>query len=119
MSAAATILPPKAKVAYAGDVAARLLVARKPSLARSIAETVITRYGSSTEPETRAAVAIALSSKAVASFRRGRLLTCWRANWALLEFLGSNPEPEVVEALHEAWPKKADRLLRLARAGRD
>lgn len=109
----------QAKVARAGDVAARLLVKRRPSLARSVAETVITRYGSSADPDTRAAVAIALSSKVVACFRRGRLVSCWRANSALLEFLGTDPEPEVVEALREAWPKKAERLLRLARVGRN
>lgn len=108
----------RADVAVAGRTTAlALLEARRTSLALATARRVIALYRAETDPDIRAAVAVAMLARLVALWRRARLLAVWRETRALVLFLGSNPEPQVVEAMRSAGPYGAA-LVRRALGGK-
>jgi tetratricopeptide (TPR) repeat protein len=84
--------------------------ARCKEEASATAEEVIELYRSDTDPTIRADVAVAMWMQARWWWPFPRI----RANRDFADFLGSDPEPEIIEALRHATPK-ADRILRYAR----
>jgi tetratricopeptide (TPR) repeat protein len=107
----------RAGVAWAGtDVAIALLRQKKDSAGLAIVDQVIGRFRSAVESETRAAVAVAMACRLRVYLRRGRLLGYWRSAQEFFAFVGRDPEPEVLEAIREAYPsRQGNRLLRAAR----
>jgi tetratricopeptide (TPR) repeat protein len=110
----ATVL---AAVAGAGaDAATFLLIKAQVASAHSVAADVIERFESRSEGDIRASVALAMCCRWAAFRRRGRMFAYWRSFQEFLAFVGTDPEPEIVEAIREAYPpKKAARLLSAAR----
>lgn len=76
-------------------------------------EEVIGAYRSDPEADIRADTVAAMIVR-YSSLRRRRLVARWRALTELVHFVGSNPEPEVVEAIRATHPESADWLLRRA-----
>lgn len=88
----------RAEVAFGGTTTALgLLASRHADGALATTEEVIALYRNETDPHIRANVAVAL----------------WARGHELLCFLGSNPEPEVIEALRIVTPD-AEELVRRA-----
>lgn len=87
--------------------------AQRDEEALKACEEVIELYGSDTDVETRANVGSAMMLR-YSLLPRRRLVARWQALRHLFHFVGSNPEPEVVEAIRETHPGSADWLLRRA-----
>jgi hypothetical protein len=102
----------RCRVAGAGWWAARgLLKAKRRADALRISEEVVGTYGSDTEADTRAHV-VAVMYVRHSALRLRQVAARQRALDDLIHFVGSNPEPEVVEVIRAH--KKADLLLRAA-----
>lgn len=101
-------------VAAAGQAAAvGFLKADRTDDASRAADEVARLYENDTDAMTRAHVVAAMIVRYSALPRR-RLLARSQALTALFHFVGSNPEPEVVEAIRETHPGSADWVLRKA-----
>lgn len=102
-------------VARGGAIAAvGLRRARRRAEALATCDEVIELYRSDTDPAIRGEVAVTMMT------RLGSIVRPWRfprlrAVEEVLHFIGTDPEPEVIEALRQANPKAAEKLLRLAR----
>jgi hypothetical protein len=102
----------RSRVADAGmRVAVGLLRNEQTEDAVRAATDVIDRYEQDTQTSTRSYVAVAMMVRLVALPKR-QIRARTRALQDLRHFIGSNPEPELVEAMREAHPEVADWVLR-------
>lgn len=105
----------RAEVASGGKTATILFVDRRRyRLALKTADEVMALYRTETDPEIRAAVALTMWSRLTALRRRLRLVGFWRGSQDLMRYIGSEPEPELVEAIRDAHPR-GEAVLRHAR----
>lgn len=103
------------EVARAGGLAAvGLARAGRRADALAACEEAIALYQHDTDPAIRADVAAIMWARLEMLPRTTRLRTRARAARELLHFIGSDPEPEVIEAMREVNPKYAEKILRRA-----
>jgi tetratricopeptide (TPR) repeat protein len=104
----------RAEVAAAGKNLTIASVERKRySLALGTADEVVALYRAETDPEIRAAVLVTMCARLPALRRRLRLLRFWHAIQDILRFIGSEPEPELIQAMRDQ--PRGERILRQAR----
>lgn len=103
------------EVAKFGDLAARAFVhTGHVALGLATAERVIALYRTETDAKIRARVVVAICIRLSELRRKLHVITFWRAQYDLFRFLGSEPEPEVIDAFRTAH-RRANHLLRAAR----
>ena len=105
-------------VARGGVIAAEgLRRARRKAEALATCDEVIGLYRSDTDPAIRGDVAVTMYVRLWSLLRPWRIPRLRRVE-EVVDFVGSDPEPEVIEALRHADPKAAEKILRLARDAR-
>lgn len=95
------------------ELAIYFIQAGKRRRALRLASQMLARYEGSRDADIRAALAVAYVSKIHILPRQGRLIAAIRCILAFVRFVGTDPEPKVVQAVLSHHPK-GEKLLRHA-----